>query len=87
MPITSPQSSPDSALYELGIQGPLISAPPQDPKYLNLLIQYSPNGGSDEATLDQVIQDLVDWINTNPSYSCPGAGKTFPTGQSITPTP
>jgi hypothetical protein len=87
MPISSPQPSPGSAAYFSSIQGPLISAPPQDPRYLSISLQFQADGNSDETTLDQVIQNLIDWINTNPDYSCGGAEKNYPTGQYITPTP
>lgn len=87
MPITSPQLAPQSAEYISSFQGPLISAPPQDPKYLTVNFSFRANGNEDEATLDQVMQDLVDWIDSSPNYSCSGLDKVYPVSQQITPTP
>lgn len=87
MPYSSPSSSSQSATYRLSGTGPLASAPPQDPKNASFVVTFTGDGNTDEATLDGVVQDFIDFVNTSSDFSISSGEKSYGTSQSITPTP
>lgn len=87
MPYSSPSSSSQNAKYWLGGTGPLASAPSQDPKYASFVVTFQGDGNTDEATLDGVVQDFIDFVNTSTDFNIGSGEKSYGTAQIVTPTP
>lgn len=86
MPYLSPSSSSQTATYSVAVTGPVASAPPQDPANVSFTVTFKGGNNTDEATLDGVVQDFMDFMDASTDYGVLGGEKVYGTSQTITVT-